>query len=224
MGQTLKRGRRRGIFTACLAALALQTLPCPVSAHRLDEYLQATLVSIGPEGIRLRINLTPGVEVAEAVIASVDRDHDGIISPQEAAAYVEMLKGNLVATLDQRVLELTAGPVSFPTPADLRSGWGIIQVELAGSSGVLAGSGTHRFSLENRQRLQQFVYLFNAAAPKSRAVRILQQSRNETQSVGAIEFTLDDTRSLFSKPGFVAAALALFVLLAWALRRAVNPR
>lgn len=223
MGQTLKRRPRRGLLGACVALLALLTLPCPVSAHRLDEYLQATLVSIEPDGICLRINLTPGVEVAEAVIASVDRDHDGIISPQEAAAYAEMLKGSLDAKLDRRVLELKSGPAGFPTLADLRSGWGIIQIEFVGSPGSLA-VGTHRFSLENRNLPQKSIYLFNAAAPKSAAIHILQQSRNETQSVGEIEFSLDGDRSLFSKPGIVAAALALVAILAWALRRSFNPR
>src|SRR5579862_2598883 len=58
-------------------------------AHRLDEYLQATLVTIDPVEIRFQINLTPGVEVADEVLDQVDRDHDGVISTNEASAYCE---------------------------------------------------------------------------------------------------------------------------------------
>ena len=60
--------------------LALLAFPSAVFAHRDDEYLQATLVAIEPSGIRLQINLTPGVDVAEQVLALIDRDQDGVIS------------------------------------------------------------------------------------------------------------------------------------------------
>ncbi len=43
--------------------LALVALPSTADAHRLDEYLQATLVDIEPGVLRLRINLTPGVDI-----------------------------------------------------------------------------------------------------------------------------------------------------------------
>ncbi|HEY1233474.1 MAG TPA: hypothetical protein VGH22_08860 [Candidatus Binatia bacterium] len=49
--------------------VALLAVPSTVFAHRDDEYLQATLVAIEPSGIRLQINLTPGIAVAERVIA-----------------------------------------------------------------------------------------------------------------------------------------------------------
>ena len=53
--------------------LALLAFPSAVFAHRDDQYLQATLVAIEPSGVRLQINLTPGVAVAEQVIAEIDR-------------------------------------------------------------------------------------------------------------------------------------------------------
>jgi len=63
--------------------LGLVALPSSALAHQLDEYLQATLVSIEPGEIRLQINLTPGVAVAEQVLALVDRDHGG--SPSDGS-------------------------------------------------------------------------------------------------------------------------------------------
>jgi hypothetical protein len=55
----------------------------PLSAHRLDEYLQSTLVAIEAGDVRLQINLTPGVAVAAQVLALIDRDRDGAISRKE---------------------------------------------------------------------------------------------------------------------------------------------
>ena len=49
--------------------LALFSFPTAAFAHRDDQYLQATLVIIEPDEVRLQINLTPGIAVAEQVIA-----------------------------------------------------------------------------------------------------------------------------------------------------------
>ena len=46
-----------------LLLLALLAFPSAVFAHRDDQYLQATLVAIEPSGVRLQINLTPGVRL-----------------------------------------------------------------------------------------------------------------------------------------------------------------
>ncbi|TMA57475.1 MAG: hypothetical protein E6J73_19135 [Deltaproteobacteria bacterium] len=75
--------------------IALLALPSAALAHRDDQYLQATLVAIEPSGVRLQINLTPGVAVAEQVIAEIDRDRDGAISESEAVDYAEVLRRDL---------------------------------------------------------------------------------------------------------------------------------
>src|SRR6476659_4018767 len=106
--------------------VALLALPSAVFAHRLDEYLQATLVSIEPGGVRVQINLTPGVAVADQVLGLVDRDHDDLISTNETAAYAELLKRDLTLRLDRRDLELKLIASEFPAPGELRTGWGII--------------------------------------------------------------------------------------------------
>jgi hypothetical protein len=84
--------------------LMLLAFPSNGSAHRLDEYLQATLVTIEPGDIKLQINLTPGVAVAEQVLALIDRDRDGVIFTNEAAAYAEQVRHELTIQLDQRPL------------------------------------------------------------------------------------------------------------------------
>ena len=168
--------------------LGLVALPSSALAHRLDEYLQATLVTIEPGEIRLQINLTPGVAVAEQVLALIDRDRDGRISTNEATAYCELLKNQLAVRLDRRKVALKFTASSFPAPAELRTGWGIIQMEFTAIVGPLEPSA-HSFTMENRHLPNLSVYLFNAARP-SGSVQITKQKRNKTQSTGEIEFRL----------------------------------
>lgn len=166
--------------------LALAASASAVSAHRLDEYLQATLVAIEPGGIRLLINLTPGVAVADPVLARLDRNHDGAISSKEAAAYSRLLERDLTVRLDGRVIRLRLARSDFPSPRELRTGLGIIRLEFSTAGPLTAGA--HRFTLENRHLPDLGVYLFNATRPESGSVRIINQKRNDNQSVGEIEF------------------------------------
>jgi hypothetical protein len=177
--------------TLCRLALllALLALPSVVFAHRDDQYLQATLVAIEPSGVRLQIHLTPGVAVAEQVLAEIDRDRDGAISKNEAAAYAELLKRDLALRVDGRTLELKLSASEFVEPADLRTGSGTIQMEFSAIFGPLA-AGPHKLTLDNRHLTAISVYLINAAQPRFATVQITRQKRNENQSSGEIEFYL----------------------------------
>ncbi|HUR47331.1 MAG TPA: hypothetical protein VMZ27_15725 [Candidatus Saccharimonadales bacterium] len=175
-------------FRALHFLCALIALPSVVFGHRLDEYLQATIVAIEPGNIRLQINLTPGVAVAERVLSRIDRDHDGLISTKEAAAYAESIKRDLTVRLDGRKLKLKLAESDFPPPAELRSGSGIIQLEYTATPGSF-GTGRHSLAIENRHFLALSVYLVNAGLPKSSNIRVTRQKRSETQDTVEIEFT-----------------------------------
>jgi len=192
--------------------------PCAL-AHRLDEYLQATLVAIEPDEVRLQINLTPGIAIAEQLLALVDRDRDGVISTNEARNYAEALKRDLIVRVDQRNVELKLATSQFPPPAELRTGWGIIQIEFSVAPGPLA-NGTHKVTLENRHLPQASVYLFNAAPPKSRSIGIVRQTRNENQSEGEIEFSFHPPPNPYITFGIIALLLALLLALSFGKRRA----
>lgn len=180
--------------------LALLGFPAAVSAHRDDRYLQATLVAIEPSGVRLQINLTPGVAVAEQVLGRIDRDRDGAISKSEAAAYAESLKRDLTLRLDGRKLALKLTASEFVPTAELRTGSGIIQMEFSASSGPLA-AGPHSLTLENRHLTAMSAYLINAAQPSFATVQITRQKRNQNQSAGEIEFTFHRFRPKIADSG-----------------------
>ena len=173
--------------------IALLALAAGAEGHQLDEYLQATLVDIEPGDIRLQINLTPGVQVADKVLAAIDLDHDGVISPAEASTYADLLKRDLTVRIDQRQIEPKLVKTEFPEPADLHTGWGIIQIEYSLDPGKLS-AGAHRLALENRHMSGLGVYLFNAAQPRSDAIQITAQKRNDTQSTGEIKFVVQGSK------------------------------
>jgi nickel/cobalt transporter (NicO) family protein len=170
--------------------LALLTVPSAVFAHREDQYLQATLVAIEPSGVWLQINLTPGVAVAEQVIALIDSNRDGVISTNETTAYAELLKRDLMLRSDGRKLELKLTASEFVEPEMLRTGSGMIQIEFSATPGPLA-AGAHRLTLENRHLTTMSVYLINAARPRFGSVQITRQKRNDNQSAGEIVFTFN---------------------------------
>lgn len=224
----MKRPLHRG--WRLFGLLWLLAFPSTALGHQLDEYVQATLVSIVPGDIRLEINLTPGIAVADEVIALIDIDHDGVIQPQEANAYGDLLAQDLTVRLDggETGLKLTA--CNFPTPAELRTGFGIIQIEYTVDSPVFT-AGRHLLALVNRHLPKASVYLFNAAKPQSGSIQIAAQTRNENQSFGEIAFTFDPPSPLpaqSAKPKGIAplggvviaiAVVATTTAAAWARRK-----
>jgi hypothetical protein len=180
-----------------LLLLGMLAFPSTLFAHRLDEYLQATLVQIEPRDIRLQINLTPGVDVAEQILPLMDPNRDGVISSNEAAAYADSFKRDLTVRLDDREIDLDLTASHFRDREELRSGWGFIQLEFS-LAPVALNPGVHHFSLTNRHLHSVSVYLFNAGKSKSASIEITRQIRNETQSLGEIEFSFHPQISAFA--------------------------
>lgn len=200
--------------------LAILARPSGVLGHQLDEYAQATLVAIEPGQIWLDLNLTPGVAVAEKLFGQIDQNHDGVISTNESAAYAESLKHDLLVRLDGRSLELKPVALNLPAPAELRTGWGIIQLEFSVRPGEFS-AGSHKLTFENRHQPVASVYLFNAAHPASRLIQITGQKRNEIQSTGEIAFNFHAPPNPFKLAGVVVLLAAPLVIL---LARARWPR
>ena len=195
---------------AVLLFLAFLTFSSTVFAHRIDEYLQATLVVIEPDRVRLQINLTPGVAVAEQVLALMDSDRDGVISTNEAAAYCESLNREFLVRLDHRELKLKLTASYFPGCDELRTGWGFIQMEFSAWPGR-SSAGAHTLTIENRHLSSVSAYLVNAAQPASPAIQVTKQIRNENQSVGEIQFTFRPRPNSFRALAFLALLLILVV-------------
>jgi len=211
---------RRSTVPLATTLLIVVALARPAACHQLDEYLQATIVEIDPNAIRLKINLTPGVEVAARVLDRLDRNHDQVISPQEAEAYGEALRLDLGVRLDGKDIPLNLATIDAPPPDDLRTGWTFIRAEFTASF-TPAAEGTHHLTIENRHLPAISVYLLNAAMPASRDIRIARQSRNANQSRGEIEFTTPPRAKpspAIAIAASVAALLAALLATMWRTR------
>ena len=204
------RTQQQMLRLACVALLAL-TRPISADAHRLDEYLQASRISIEPERIAVEINLTPGAAVADGVIGVIDRDADGDLSQAESAAYAADVIRSLNLEVDGGERTLVLERYRFPPPAEMRQGLGTIRLYAAAKAPLAVGP--HRLAFRNAHRPDIGVYLVNALVPSDERVRIHDQSRDFLQREYAVEYALasapTSTRaaSVSSAVGVLLAAL-----------------
>ena len=177
---------KRALVATALAAVLL--LGRPAWAHRLDEYLQATLLSLEPDRVQASMRLIPGVAVAPAVIAAIDTDRDGVFSAAEQTIYAQRVLADLALTADGRRLTPKLLAVTFPQTNEMREGLGEIHLEFAASLPHTAGP-TRRLTLENHHAPQRSVYLVNCLVPSDRALGITAQNRNRDQSFYELTYT-----------------------------------
>ena len=107
--------RSRAHIAIALLITAITLLRVDVGAHRRDEYLQAARLAIEPRQIELQLDLSPGIAVADTILAEIDRDHDGVLSPEEQRAYVASVTSALHLDVDQHPLPLRVEPSAIRT-------------------------------------------------------------------------------------------------------------
>ena len=171
-----------GLLGCLLLVLASEAL-----AHRLDEYLQATRVSVATNRVEVSIDLTPGVAVASQVLDIIDRDRDGWVSGDESAAYAQRVLKDMRMELDEKVLALSLVNASFPAVHEVKGGLGVIRIKATAPFEKLA-AGRHALSLTNAHLPAISVYLVNALMPKDPAIKITNQTRDELQKSYRLEF------------------------------------
>jgi hypothetical protein len=177
-------------MTVRLVAAILMLSRAPAFAHRLDEYLQATIVEIEKHRVRLEVTLTPGVAVSEFVIQTIDTDGDGTISTSERQAYAARVLEDLTLTIDGRRLAPRATPVQFPALSEIREGRGEIQIEV--SADLPRGGRDRKLVLVNRHLIPIAAYEVNCLLPGDQRVRIGAQKRNYSQSDYELDYEETD--------------------------------
>lgn len=172
---------------AALLVAALAGLGWPASAHRLNEYLQATTIELAPDHLTLHLRLTPGTDVAPQVLASLDANHDGALSPGEQHAYAARVQHDLALTLDGRPAPLHLVDAAFPSPPQLAAGLGDMQ--LAFKAMVPVSRAPHQLIFLNQHQPALAAYLVNCLLPRQPGVQVLSQTRNYTQSRYELTFS-----------------------------------
>src|SRR5580698_1946858 len=165
----------KGKTVAALVACAL-LFGKTVSAHRIDEYLQATILSLEGNRVQASMRLIPGILVSSSVIASIDRNGDGVFSESEERAYAQRVLNDLTITIDGKSVQPKLISWSFPQPAQMRDGLGEIHVEY--TTDLPSGGGNRRLMVANHHLNRTSVYLVNVLVPQDHDVRILAQKRN----------------------------------------------
>ena len=174
--------RRSAVLTVAILLL------CAASAwaHRIDEYLQATILTLQPQGMQASMRLIPGVLVAPSVIAAIDTNHDGVFSPSEEQAYANRVLAEISISLDGQSLAPQLRSWHFPEPAEMRNGLG--EIQLVYTAALPSGEAHRSLILSNHHQRPSSVYLMNALIPEESNLHILAQKRNETQSVYELDY------------------------------------
>ena len=191
--------------------------PVPAGAHRLDEYLQATRLSIDVDRVSLEIDLTAGISVARQVFGWIDTNRDGQISSTEGHAYAEQMLGAVVVSLDGRTAPLSLIDSRFPEPRDMATGTGTIRLR-ATANLTAAATGRHQLSYFNGHQAETSVYLVNALIPDDPRIRITDQRRDPAQHRLTIDYDVT-TNSAWARTSWLMAGLAAVGLLAVTKRR-----
>jgi hypothetical protein len=197
----------------------------PASAHRLDEYLQATTISVERDRVQAQVRLTPGVAVFPMVLANIDTDADGIISEAEQRAYANRVLGDLSLTIDGDRLQLQLASLKFAKIEEMKEGGGEIQLEF--DADVPSGGPNRRLIFENHHQSRIAAYLVNCLVPNDPDIRITGQNRDYQQSFYQLDYKQAGVRSgsqpsawwSSSRSWLGAAALLLFTGFAFVWRR-----
>ena len=187
------------------------------SAHRLDECLQAARIAIEPDHVALDLAVTPGVDVADGIIAALDRSSDGIVSPAEAREFADAVLASLQLTQDGQTLDLKPEDVTVPDLESLKRGEGTIRLRSTAAAPPQS-AGDHQVTFRNRYRSDVSVYLANALVPASHRVDVVGQRRAPDQHELTIDYRM---RGSESGSAWILGAVVLALA---AVLRAPNPR
>ncbi len=181
----------------------------PAFAHRLDEYLQATLISVDKNRLNAQMILTPGVAVFPFLIAEIDTDRDGVISEGERHSYAVRVLRDLLLTSDGQRLTPRLLSLQFPAIEEMKDGRGEIRLEF--EAFLPGGVRRRRLSIENRHQNRISAYLVNCLVPRDPNILIRAQNRNYSQSLYQLEYDQTDVWAISPLLGMSSGILIWLV-------------
>ena len=179
---------RRLFLPFAVVCLWMANLP-DAHAHRVDEYLQATLLSIDVQRVDLEIDLTPGIAMASQVFAWIDTNRDGEISSAEGEAYARQMLHSVALSVDGRPVRIELVEASYPQFREMNLGVGTIRVRATANVSATA-AGRHQVSYFNMHRSESSVYLVNALVPANPRIQLGDQRRDTAQHGLTLDYTV----------------------------------
>jgi hypothetical protein len=190
-----------------LVWLAILAAAPSAHAHRTDEYLQATRISVDVDHADLEIDLTPGIALASTVFSWIDTNGDGGISSAEGDAYARQVLRSVTLSVDSKPVPLTLVESSFPAFREMNLGVGTIRLRITAKFPAVR-TGRHRIAWLNTHRPESSVYLVNALVPGNPHIQLTDQERDREQH----GLTLDYTVAADSSPVWKFALIGGVVL------------
>ncbi|AMY08207.1 hypothetical protein LuPra_01400 [Luteitalea pratensis] len=205
------RTRARSVAAAGLVVATAIAFGSAVSAHRLDEYLQATRLDVRPEGVLAAIELTPGAAVAASIITTIDRDADGVLSRAEELTYARAVVASLEVVVDDTMVPLRLDASAFPTLAALRHGEGTIRLQARADRDIVV-PGMHHLSFTNGHAPRESVYVANALMPDTAGIVIERQRHSPDQSRLSLDYSVEGASSPRTSSVVMAGLVAAVLL------------
>ncbi len=179
---------RSRVIAGLVAAAVAGTAPA-LSAHRRDQYLQAARLALDPGRVQIELDLTPGIDVADVVLADIDSDRTRTISADEARAYVAIVRGAIGLDVDGTAVPVLVVGERFPAVEAMMRGEGVIRITLAATLPPLP-PGVHHLRFRNAHRPDISAYLANVLVPASDLVAVSGQRRDVDQRELVIDYVL----------------------------------
>jgi hypothetical protein len=149
--------------------------------------------------IAVSIDLTPGVEVVQDVLGSIDPGGSAHIPPRQAEQYIERVLQDLRLDLDGQRQSITLIRATFPSRADMELGEGTIHLQAVATISNLKPR-QHEILLRNNHLPKISVYLVNALVPEDKAIQITSQTRDELQTEYRLNFVVGPVAGRMSSP------------------------
>jgi nickel/cobalt transporter (NicO) family protein len=179
----------RLIFISLISGLVL-IFPNSVAAHPLDEFYQATFITIVPNRITIQIELYTGVLVAPEIMTMIDTDQDDEISEAEGQAYVDLFLKDVISEIDGTSTLFTVADIEFPSALDLKAGIGVMRFKLY-TDLPPTHRGEHQFFYRNQHRSDlNSIYLVNALRDAANWVEIVHEERDVFQASLRLDYSI----------------------------------
>ncbi len=196
-----------------LLALGFTTL---LAAHRNDEYLQATLLTIERGQIGIEVNLTPGQAVWPLILAMIDTDGDGRLSEGEKHAYTNKVLQSLSLEVDRTKLELRLLDSQFPAINAMAAGQEEIRLRVHADLPA-SWAANHELRFVNHHAPAIGAYLVNCLLPAAGEPLIAAQNRDYAQSEIQVDYSFQTRWPPIQRSVWWIGAVGIAVYGGWAL-------
>lgn len=173
-----------------LAAALLPLAAAPASAHPVDELVQAAYLTLIPSGVELQLDLTPGSEIAEVVLAALDSNGDGAASEAEASAFGRAVLMQSALTLDGSAVTWELYRVTAPPLDDLRWGAGVIRIYAQAGQPHAEGSRLLEYRNAYEPTTSQWTANVFLNPGQGRAYEVTEQQRGESGRRFAVAYVV----------------------------------